>query len=366
METQQAQPSARRPHIWYFDYLRVMAMICVIFMHVAAGPLRADMTLGWHLTNINTSFAFTAVPLFFMMSGYLLLHDKRTQDVSTLRRRVLKLLFPLVFWSVAAAAWLTWLNERTVRGFLQRCIAGLHEPVMVHMWFLYTLIAFYLIAPILYGGLNALDKQGKRFFVVLIVLVLVQSTATSFWPNAGIDLFDTLRLFNGHLSAFLLGYFLGEWERRVPNWLLLTVGFADLFVIIVGTTYLTVKNAAYTQTFQSQNNGFELLLASCVFLFFKQNFDRKTVLHGVAAPLVSLSMGIYLSHNIVNSIISVYWFPTIGFKLLCAKTVLTLLFSYVLTKTLATIPFLCYLTTGVPYQTACSRCNWIAAFHKKK
>lgn len=356
---------SKRPHIWYFDYLRIMAMVCVIFMHVAAGPLREDMTLGWHLTNIGTSFAFTAVPLFFMMSGYLLLHDSRTQDVSILRRRIPKLLLPLIFWSVVAAAWLTWLGDRTIVSFLQKCLAGLQEPVMVHMWFLYTLIAFYLISPILYGGLNGLNQKGKRFFLLLIVLVLAQSTAASFWPNAGIDLFDTLRLFGGHLSAFLLGYFLGEMERRVPNWLLLTVGCADLLVIIVGTVYVTAKNAAYTQTFQSQTNGFELLLAACIFLFFKQNFDRKTVLYPVAAPLVSLSMGIYLSHNIINSMISFYWFPTAGFKLLCAKTVLVLLFSYLLTKTLATIPYVCYLTTGVPYQTACQSCNWIAAFRKK-
>ena len=58
-----------RPHVDYFDGLRIFAALCVIFMHTAAGPLRAGVNTDWHLLNVCTSLAFTAVPLFFMMSG---------------------------------------------------------------------------------------------------------------------------------------------------------------------------------------------------------------------------------------------------------------------------------------------------------
>lgn len=62
-----------RAHVEYFDWLRIIAALSVIFMHTAAGPLRAGINTGWHLLNVCTSLAFTAVPLFFMMSGYLLM-----------------------------------------------------------------------------------------------------------------------------------------------------------------------------------------------------------------------------------------------------------------------------------------------------
>lgn len=77
----------KRDHIHYFDYLRIIAAISVIYMHVAAIPLRGAVNMQWQMLNVCTSFAFTAVPLFFMISGYLLLSDPKTKDISVLLRR---------------------------------------------------------------------------------------------------------------------------------------------------------------------------------------------------------------------------------------------------------------------------------------
>ena len=71
----------------YFDGLRIFAALCVIFMHTAAGPLRAGVNTDWHLLNVCTSLAFTAVPLFFMMSGYLLMTSRKT-DRRMLKQRI--------------------------------------------------------------------------------------------------------------------------------------------------------------------------------------------------------------------------------------------------------------------------------------
>ena len=61
---------SERTHIYYFDYLRLLASVCVVYMHIAATPLRNAINTHWHLINLCTSLGFTAVPLFFMMSGY--------------------------------------------------------------------------------------------------------------------------------------------------------------------------------------------------------------------------------------------------------------------------------------------------------
>lgn len=95
-----------RPHVDYFDGLRIFAALCVIFMHTAAGPLRAGVNTDWHLLNVCTSLAFTAVPLFFMMSGYLLMTSRKTADISVLlRHRLPRLVVPLAGWTVVAVLW---------------------------------------------------------------------------------------------------------------------------------------------------------------------------------------------------------------------------------------------------------------------
>ena len=87
-----------RDHVWCFDYLRIPALLAVIFMHAASGTVRQPVTPAWQVLNLCLSAAFTAVPLFFMMSGYLLMTDQRTADVQFLiRNRLPKLFCALIY-----------------------------------------------------------------------------------------------------------------------------------------------------------------------------------------------------------------------------------------------------------------------------
>lgn len=166
-----------RPHVDYFDGLRIFAALCVIFMHTAAGPLRAGVNTDWHLLNVCTSLAFTAVPLFFMMSGYLLMTSRKTADISVLlRHRLPRLVVPLAGWTVVAVLWQALLGHTLTPGAIwARLVAALHGPAMIHFWYLYTLIALYALSPILYGGIQALGKSGRVYLFVLIAAVSVRS-----------------------------------------------------------------------------------------------------------------------------------------------------------------------------------------------
>ncbi len=110
-------------------------------MHTAAGPLRAGINTGWHLLNVCTSLAFTAVPLFFMMSGYLLMTSRKTADISVLlRHRLPRLVVPLAGWTVVAVLWQMFLAHTLTPGAIwAQFVTALHGPVMVHFWYLYTI-----------------------------------------------------------------------------------------------------------------------------------------------------------------------------------------------------------------------------------
>ena len=57
---------AKRVRRLDFDLLRVASMAAVVYLHTAADGLRQseDMVL-WHLSNLLSSLAVAAVPLFF-------------------------------------------------------------------------------------------------------------------------------------------------------------------------------------------------------------------------------------------------------------------------------------------------------------
>lgn len=122
-----------RAHVEYFDWLRIIAALSVIFMHTAAGPLRAGINTGWHLLNVCTSLAFTAVPLFFMMSGYLLMTSRKTADISVLlRHRLPRLVVPLAGWTVVAVLWQMFLADTLTPGAIRaQLVAALNGPACI-------------------------------------------------------------------------------------------------------------------------------------------------------------------------------------------------------------------------------------------
>ncbi|MBP7175805.1 MAG: acyltransferase [Thermoclostridium sp.] len=313
-------------HIDAFDYLRFFAMSAVIFMHVASGPLRSPGGIGWMLLNPFVSLAFTAVPLFFMMSGYLLMTSAKTAEVSTLKARLPRLIVPLVFWSVVACGWEAWRDRQSLQWLINKLISMIRGPVAVHFWFMYTLIAMYLISPFLYRCFHNLPNDGRKWLGILLGLILLTSMVSLALPEklavyASVKPLEELRFFSGHLCSFLIGWLLGTIERKIPNrWLILTA-LAIWGLISAGTWYLTSTSGAYDSSFQTQSGGFEILLAACLFLLAMQNLKQSPRFLKFFAPL---TFGIYLMHNILNSMLSHFGMVPSGFTTTCVKSLVVL------------------------------------------
>lgn len=335
-----------RPHVDYFDGLRIFAALCVIFMHTAAGPLRAGINTGWHLLNVCTSLAFTAVPLFFMMSGYLLMTSRKTSDISVLLcHRLPRLVVPLAGWTVVAVLWQMFLAHTLTPGAIwAQFVTALHGPVMVHFWYLYTLIALYALSPILYGGIQVLGKSGRVYLFVLAAAVSAHTILMTVLPDGAaqyvdLDIFDKLKIFGGHMATFVLGYLLGSCEKKIPNWLLALGAVVSLAVISVGTWALTVRTGEFNQNFQNQSSGFEIVLAACIFLLCKQTCNRppRAWVKAVTEPVVALSMAIYLMHNIFLSMLYSAGVSVRSFGSTVGVTLLVFAACFVVTKTVATV-----------------------------
>lgn len=87
-----------KTHAGYFDYLRLIAAFSGIFMHTAAGGLRTEVNARQELLNAAGA-AFTAVPLLWMTSGWLLLSSERTAGVRFLPcKRLPRLEISLAGW----------------------------------------------------------------------------------------------------------------------------------------------------------------------------------------------------------------------------------------------------------------------------
>ena len=318
-----------RKHVEYFDVLRLIAAL--------------------------------AVPIFFMISGYLLLSNERTRDVGQLRRRLPRILVPLFAWTIVSVC-LTMIVHRDIRpiAFLDGMRAALQTPAEIPYWYLYTLAAFYVIAPVLAPGLQALDRRGHRFVLAIIALIMAQSALSALFPVfterwLTVDLLNKLKLFNGNLCVFVLGYYLGRLPKKIPNAVLIAALLAIYAAIAVGTHIRTAAAGSFDETFYSQSGGFEVAQAACVFLLAKQNISKSP---RMIRSIVPLLMGVYLMHSIVLRVFSVFAFEPASFQGTIGITILVFILCCLAIKTVMSIKPLCYLFTGIRYADASQSCSW--------
>ena len=144
----------------------------MVYLHTAAGALRQLGTPLWHFSNLLSSLATAAVPLFFMLSGALLLSHPRTAELGTLfRRRLPKVLIPLLAWSGVVIALAGVLSGP--QAALDKLIPLLNTPVMVPYWFLYALVPIYLVSPLLKKMTDGLSEAHWNYLVGLWLIATI-------------------------------------------------------------------------------------------------------------------------------------------------------------------------------------------------
>ena len=296
-----------KEHKSYLDLLRLGAAFCVVLMHTAADGLRYEVgpRPGWLGLAGISSFTFCAVPLFFMMSGYLML-DGDADPGTMLKKRIPRLLIPLLCWSLAHV-----LLDACVQGswsvsfFLRAIVGMLQKPANISFWFLYSLIGMYLITPFLSLILNNANDRQRHYLLLLLLLLKLPSLIRSLSPALyaayfNFDLVAGLSFFDGHLCSFLLGWYIGKAEKRVPGAVLAAAALVCYGVILFGTVRRSLAQGAYIQDFQYQNAFLETGLAAALFALAKRLRLRP---EGKAAALLARlaphSFCVYLSHALL-------------------------------------------------------------------
>ena len=116
------------------DLIRVFAIVLVISIHVSGVGFSNFQSSEWAAVNFYESFSRFAVPLFFMVTGALLV--PRTNSIESIIRRVWKVTAPLFVWSLAYIIFFRVTNVRSASAPWEI----FSNPVVYHFWFLYTLI----------------------------------------------------------------------------------------------------------------------------------------------------------------------------------------------------------------------------------
>ena len=279
----------------WVDFLRVTATFLVVLAHIGAwgsGP-------GWADAFFYT-LSRNGVPLFFMLSGFLLL-PKEEDTWIFLKKRAWKILIPFFFWSVVYDVYSNQAlaeSGLTLESAFRMFVRMLRGPRAPHLWYLYALIGLYLFTPILRLFIAKARKSEVWYYITLWLLAVpVFLVVQGFTPiRSGFELY----YFSGYVGYFLLGLALGQMELnpKVVGWAvtLFITGFA-VTIIVVSLNLFPDLDEAVLRTYFSLN---VVAMSASAFLLLKQLGRRVSpTAEGMLVTLSRSSFGIYLVHMLV-------------------------------------------------------------------
>lgn len=318
----------------WVDLTRVVGAFLVVVAHISFHGAEPSLAPSFYFV-----LSRIAVPLFFMVSGYLLLGREESYG-DFFRKRALKVFVPFLAWSVI---YLLWKREGFDLPFSLKLAASylikiLRGPRENHLWFFYALIGLYLFTPILRVFVARASLRDLLYFCGLWFLVVpVFSFVQEFTPiKIGFELY----FIAGYSGYFMLGYVLRKFEFTRSQ----LYGLAFLFLVLfAATTLLDARlESEYFVSYLSVN----IVLMTVIAFILLREVPIDDRLNRFLVPLSRASFGIYLAHVIVLAeleklpLISgwfaagspVYMIPFLG--------LMTFLASFVLVAVIQKIPVL--------------------------
>lgn len=302
-----SNPVANASRLDYIELMRAIAIAMVVAIHVAAtyfynSEMAAAATSNWKASAWVMGFLRPAVPLFIMISGTLLLQPSKASEPIThfFKKRLAKILAPFIIWSAAFIGWrILFLNETITLG--DAIVAFLSDKVYVHFWFMYVLLALYVITPVLRQLTKDISQTHLAYALGIWLVVESFIPLIQFYLGGELELISHLPM-TDYIGFFLGGYYLSRLKVPRPiNRLLPTIYVAAAIVTGALTLHLNGVGDSIDDSMYSNLRPNTILMAVCLFLWLKDisymsGVSKNIILNGCIKLLSRFSFGIYLMH----------------------------------------------------------------------
>lgn len=299
--------------ILYLDILRIVSIFSVVVLHVSAPFLISlnDNGIGWWWAgNVFDSATRWCVPVLIMISGKLILGQLKEEKISIfLKKKLTRILIPLLFWSLLYFIWNNRVNlvfdVSLLIDFFTRLYSG---RVSTHLWYLYMLTGLYLITPIIKPYILKADKSNIMYFV--FIWFIYNGVFEFISRFNGIYTGFYLYFFHWSIGYYILGFLLDRVDIRFNKKILFYIlGIFGLISTIFGTYYLMYfNNGVFADNFYSYLAPNVMLMAIGIFIMFKSiKWERIIRSNGLFDKMIQsfnkTSFGIYLIHPLIIDVL---------------------------------------------------------------
>lgn len=334
------------PHrfIW-IDNIRIFSAFAIVCIHTVSGVAASFEfgSVGWWTGNIYDSSVRWGVPLFVMVSGFLLLAPSKNEDwIRFYKKRASRILIPLVFWSIFYLVWSVVSHDLSGESVLlftiKRLLAG---APYYHMWFLYMLLGLYFFVPFIKTFVKQLDfSQLLLICIVMFCMAAVHIGVSRFYYPRQTSVF--VNRFLLYLPYFLAGYLIGNTRRQGYKAFVGLLFLCSVLMTIAGVYFVT-KISSFEKGRYFHSYFSLTVIPMSLSLFYLSKFIKRPIINGnITKKLANLTLGVYLVHPFFLDILGDFGIRATSFNVIFSVSFIALLIfglSIVASQIISTIPF---------------------------
>jgi len=186
------------------DVLRVLACFLVCYCHIISESqyiYNTPIGANWLFVTITFIFSKIAVPIFFMISGVLLLREE--QDLKKmLKKSLCRIIIPLfvcssfIYFKDNPSVGIT-----NIINFFENFVKG---TILSPYWYLYSLLGIYIMTPFISNFVkNISTEKYKQLMIIGFVLIILLKTVNELKVSSSFDI-----SLSANFYYFLLGYYI--------------------------------------------------------------------------------------------------------------------------------------------------------------
>lgn len=340
--------------IWA-DNIRLIATIGVILLHVSSTGLyefRKTSAFDWMTANLVDSITRCCVPLFFMLSGALLL-SKTENAFNFYRKRFSRVIIPFLFWSLifnVAFTMLQYLKGHpiSISVFFTDLLfyQGIFSQQAYHLWYIYVILGLYILTPLIKSFLKT--KLNRYIFIGAWIISIILCLPEFQFNNATTYLLK----FVCYTGYFGLGHIISQKKiilQKKHKITLLLIAISLISFTALGTLTLSNQSNTFNDILYDYYSPNIILFSVIMFLLIKTCKKDFVKSNKILNKINHQSYGIYLSHVLFLSVFERVGFdwnflhPLIAIPLVSTTT---LSMSLILISTLSLHPTIRKLSTG--------------------
>lgn len=274
--------SEKKQYHYAIDGMRIVAILAVVAIHTTTKTFEAG---AFSLQNYPWTFFFNqilrfAVPLFFMISGFVLeVNYPFHQSYGTyLQKRFSRIFLPYVFWSII---YYQFVYPRHIDQFPQALLMG---TASYQLYFIPTLLIFYIIFPFIHKYYKHI---AHRWVLVILGILQILLLRTEYYIHP-LPFYYPISIALLNYYIFILGIVASHHYKRLltyfKKWKIL---FIFLFVILG----LVVASESKLLTVQKNSNWYfytqwkptvllySLVVAGLLYCLFSKKNKYQPLLH---------------------------------------------------------------------------------------